>query len=188
MTVRKTVKKILPFIAGLLVILFIPNIVRAQTESIPGDANGDGRVDVTDYVVWLTHYEQNISGAANGNFNTDGVVDGLDYTIWLDNYGTSSASATPTPTAGGSSAIWWGDADTNGLDAWKNIQCPTGNGTVENDPLGRYGKVYRAHLGTGDIYSGDGKARCEYYGTVLPNGTYLKYYEGLLFWLAHTCK
>ncbi|KKQ46371.1 MAG: hypothetical protein US62_C0001G0014 [Candidatus Woesebacteria bacterium GW2011_GWA1_37_8] len=52
----------------------------------PGDANGDGRVDGTDYVIWLIHYNQSIPGPSNGNFNSDGVVDGADYVIWLTNY------------------------------------------------------------------------------------------------------
>jgi len=56
------------------------------TVQIPGDANGDGRVDGVDYVIWLNHYNQNVSGANNGDFNNSGVVDGADYVIWLNNY------------------------------------------------------------------------------------------------------
>ncbi len=52
----------------------------------PGDANNDGKVDGLDYVVWLTHYNTNVSGAQNGDFNNSGRVDGLDYVIWLNNY------------------------------------------------------------------------------------------------------
>jgi len=53
----------------------------------PGDANGDGKVDGLDYVIWLNHYGQNLSGATVGDFNSDGKVDGLDYVVWLNNYG-----------------------------------------------------------------------------------------------------
>ncbi len=53
---------------------------------VPGDANNDGKVDGLDYVVWLTHYNTNASGAQNGDFNNNGRVDGLDYVIWLNNY------------------------------------------------------------------------------------------------------
>lgn len=54
----------------------------------PGDANGDGKVDETDYSIWLSHYGQAISGIANGDFNMDNKVDGIDYAIWLKNYGS----------------------------------------------------------------------------------------------------
>lgn len=51
----------------------------------PGDANGDGVVDGIDYVIWLNHFGQTVSGPANGDFNNDGKVDGVDYVIWLIN-------------------------------------------------------------------------------------------------------
>ncbi len=52
-----------------------------------GDANNDGVVDGVDYVIWLNHYNETISGGASvGDFNTDGKVDGIDYVIWLNNY------------------------------------------------------------------------------------------------------
>jgi len=54
--------------------------------SLSGDANGDGKVDGIDYVVWLSHYNQQVSGVQNGDFNSDNKVDGIDYVIWLQNY------------------------------------------------------------------------------------------------------
>jgi len=59
--------------------------------AIPGDANGDGRVDETDYSIWLSHYSPTTTqsgGASIGDLNSDSRVDGLDYVIWLNNYGT----------------------------------------------------------------------------------------------------
>lgn len=54
----------------------------------PGDANGDTHVDGVDYVIWLNHYSQMVSGGPTvGDFNTDGTVDGVDYVVWLNNYG-----------------------------------------------------------------------------------------------------
>ncbi|KKQ46372.1 MAG: hypothetical protein US62_C0001G0015 [Candidatus Woesebacteria bacterium GW2011_GWA1_37_8] len=67
---------------------FFP-IINNQTPTpifTPGDANGDGRVDGLDYVIWLNHYNQNVSGPSNGDFNNSGVVDGADYILWLTNY------------------------------------------------------------------------------------------------------
>jgi hypothetical protein len=52
-----------------------------------GDANSDSHVDGIDYVIWLTHYGQNVSGVGVGDFNSNGIVDGIDYVIWLNNYG-----------------------------------------------------------------------------------------------------
>ena len=54
----------------------------------PGDANGDTKVDGVDYVIWLNHYGQTISGGvAVGDFNKSGKIDGVDYVIWLNNFG-----------------------------------------------------------------------------------------------------
>jgi len=53
----------------------------------PGDSNSDGSVDGIDYVTWLNHYGQNVSGSGVGDFNSSGIVDGIDYVIWLNNYG-----------------------------------------------------------------------------------------------------
>ena len=75
---------------------------------IPGDANGDGVVDNSDYTIWLSHYNQVTSnGERDGDFNLSGRVDGVDYTIWRNNYGigvtgtpmpTGVVTTTPTPT------------------------------------------------------------------------------------------
>ena len=55
--------------------------------TIPGDANGDGKVDGVDYLIWLNHYNQNSgNGVRDGDFNEDGTVNGVDYVIWLVSY------------------------------------------------------------------------------------------------------
>jgi len=52
-----------------------------------GDANGDGKTNGQDYVIWLTHYgTQTTQGIAVGDFNQDGVVNGQDYILWLGSY------------------------------------------------------------------------------------------------------
>ena len=56
---------------------------------VPGDANGDRKVDESDYAIWFSHYTlQTVNGSADGDLNKDGVVDGADYVIWLTHYGT----------------------------------------------------------------------------------------------------
>jgi hypothetical protein len=70
----------------------------ASAQSLPGDANGDGKVDDADYSIWRTNYNQTKTGGASiGDFNQNSKVEGLDYVIWLTNYGNTSG---PTPTPG----------------------------------------------------------------------------------------
>jgi len=52
----------------------------------PGDGNGDGLVNGQDFIIWLTHYGQSISGANNGDYNDSGKVEMGDYVIWIMNY------------------------------------------------------------------------------------------------------
>lgn len=55
---------------------------------LPGDANGDDKVDGVDYVIWLTQYlNYNPTPNSDPDFNGSGTVDGVDYVIWLNNYG-----------------------------------------------------------------------------------------------------
>src|SRR4030042_48658 len=85
--------------------------------SLPGDGNGDGRVDGLDYIIWLNHFNQTTSGGPTaGDFNRSGKVDGLDYVMWLNNFG-STASTTPIPTQPASSFnfISWSDVQGTGL-------------------------------------------------------------------------
>jgi len=55
---------------------------------VAGDANDDGVVDVKDYLVWISQYEDVPIPDPSGNadFNNDNQVDGEDYLIWLQNY------------------------------------------------------------------------------------------------------
>ena len=64
-----------------------PTKTPTPSTSKPGDANGDNLVNGLDYLIWLSHFGQNVSGPVNGDFNNNGVVNGADYLIWLSNYG-----------------------------------------------------------------------------------------------------
>ncbi len=70
------------------------------TSLIPGDANGDGNVDVTDLGILATNYGA-ICGKvwADADFTGDGNVDVSDLGILATNYGTTSSSAVPEPGA-----------------------------------------------------------------------------------------
>lgn len=59
----------------------------SPSPSKSGDANGDDRVDGMDYVIWLNHYGQTISGIDKGDFDSNNKVDGIDYVLWLNHYG-----------------------------------------------------------------------------------------------------
>ena len=69
------------------------------TPAIPGDANGDGRVDINDLTVVLAHYGQTGMAWTQGEFTGDGTVDINDLTIVLAHYGQSTASAAGAPSA-----------------------------------------------------------------------------------------
>ena len=53
----------------------------------PGDANGDGKVDINDLTIVLTNYDKSTGMTwATGDFNGDGKVDINDLSIVLTNY------------------------------------------------------------------------------------------------------
>ena len=67
----------------------------------PGDANGDGRVDVNDLTIVLTNFGKTGATWSQGEFTGDGTVDVNDLTIVLSNYGTThGAGITAVPEPG----------------------------------------------------------------------------------------
>ncbi len=59
--------------------------------ALPGDFNGDGRVDAADYTVWRDNFGSSASLNGNGDESgmSVGVVDGADYTHWRSNFGNA---------------------------------------------------------------------------------------------------
>ena len=53
--------------------------------TLPGDYNGDGVVDGSDYNMWRDYFGDTTTLVADGN--GDHVVDGADYVLWLKNVG-----------------------------------------------------------------------------------------------------
>ena len=53
------------------------------TFALPGDANGDGRVDGVDLGLWRTH-RFGAGDWTEGDFSGDGIVDGTDFNIWSE--------------------------------------------------------------------------------------------------------
>jgi hypothetical protein len=59
----------------------------------PGDANGDGKVDINDLTIVLANYNQTGMTWSQGDFLGDGTVDINDLTIVLANYNTTIGAA-----------------------------------------------------------------------------------------------
>ncbi len=67
---------------------------------LPGDANLDGNVDGSDFIIWNSHKFTSIAAWCSGDVNADGAVDGSDFIIWNSHKFTSSdavISAVPEP-------------------------------------------------------------------------------------------
>ncbi|MEM6751155.1 MAG: matrixin family metalloprotease, partial [Planctomycetota bacterium] len=75
--------------------------VLAAAVALPGDANGDGVVDLLDFDVLAQNFGSSTgNGAVDGDFNGDGVVDLLDFDVLAQNFGATSPAAIPEPTSG----------------------------------------------------------------------------------------
>lgn len=132
--------------------------------SMPGDANGDGKVDGVDYARWLNNYNTSKTGPSMGDFNNNGRVDGVDYAIWLNNYGSVHTGHGE----GESMAMMgWGpngrnkpnptyDKCDDGTDvvaahnqyyviAYDGIKYPTWHPPVVTNPITKSGKCYFGH-------------------------------------------
>ena len=70
------------------------------TPGLAGDANLDGRVDINDLTIVLSHFGQSGTTWAQGEFTGTGTVDINDLTIVLSHFGQSAGSS-----AGGLTAV-----------------------------------------------------------------------------------
>ncbi|MGE3640198.1 MAG: PEP-CTERM sorting domain-containing protein [Pirellulales bacterium] len=70
---------------------------------LPGDFNGDHKVDAADYTVWRDHLGAATESSLNGNGDGSNGVDAGDYNLWKTNFGDTSgagalaAAAVPEP-------------------------------------------------------------------------------------------
>ena len=60
---------------------------------LPGDANGDGKVDINDLTIVLSHFGQTGQVWSTGDFTGDGKVDINDLTIVLSHFGETEGAA-----------------------------------------------------------------------------------------------
>jgi hypothetical protein len=60
---------------------------------IPGDFNGDGLVNTTDYTAWRDTFGQTVAHWTGADGNGDGVVDKGDYVVWRKHMSASGSGA-----------------------------------------------------------------------------------------------
>ena len=65
--------------------------------ALPGDANGDGNVDVNDLTIVLSNFGQSGMTWSQGEFTGSGTVDINDLTVLLSNFGGAAAGITAVP-------------------------------------------------------------------------------------------
>lgn len=68
---------------------------------VPGDANDDGFVNLTDFNLISDHLFTTVQSGTLGDVTLDGVVNYADFRLWKNNYhpGSGSASGVPEPSA-----------------------------------------------------------------------------------------
>ena len=67
---------------------------------LQGDANLDGTVDGSDFLIWNSNKFQEVAAWCAGDFNADGSVDGSDFLIWNSNkFQSADQLAVPEPSS-----------------------------------------------------------------------------------------
>ncbi|MEM7317176.1 MAG: PEP-CTERM sorting domain-containing protein, partial [Planctomycetota bacterium] len=75
------------------------NVTLDHYYALPGDANGDGDVDVSDFNIWNANKFTEGTDWLSGDFNGDGRTDVADFNLWNANKFTSAAAPVPEPSA-----------------------------------------------------------------------------------------
>jgi hypothetical protein len=74
-------------------------VLGVQTR-LPGDANLDGQVNLSDFGILKAHFGQTPADWSTGDFDSSGAVDLSDFGLLKANFGTQGARAVPEPSAG----------------------------------------------------------------------------------------
>ena len=98
---------------------------------LPGDANGDGKVDVNDLTIVLTNYGKTGMSWSRGDFNNDGKVDINDLSSLLANYGQSSDRLPPGWPPCRNRQSWFSSPRRRGpVESWLARQKPFAQGVA----------------------------------------------------------
>jgi hypothetical protein len=62
---------------------------------LPGDANGDGKINADDYALIDRGFDKHLTGWTNGDFNADGVINSSDYLIIDREFGNQTGVFDP---------------------------------------------------------------------------------------------
>jgi arabinogalactan endo-1,4-beta-galactosidase len=89
------------------------DVYAALNPELPGDYNGDGFVDASDYTTWRDTLGQSVAMGSGADGNEDGTIGPEDYDVWVTNFGSSGAgsgvaavgAAVPEPSTG--SLVGW---------------------------------------------------------------------------------
>jgi hypothetical protein len=73
---------------------------------LPGDFNGDARVDGADFLAWQRSFNSSVAPGTGADGSGNGIVDAADLALWKANFGTTPAvgaaagavAAVPEPT------------------------------------------------------------------------------------------
>jgi hypothetical protein len=73
--------------------------------AMPGDANADGQVNFTDFLIFETGFRQTNARWSQGDFNEDGVVGRADFILLYNNFGRRSGGGAAEVSAGQADAL-----------------------------------------------------------------------------------
>ena len=84
--------------------LFVESLTYTENEvlislgrSLPGDANRDGFVDVSDFNIWNQFKFSDETDWGSADFNGDGTTDVADFNVWNENKFTQANTIVPEP-------------------------------------------------------------------------------------------
>ncbi len=78
-----------------------PDTINVQQEGIPGDVDGDGKVNAADLNIVGLHWQENVETGTNGDLDGNGRVDASDLNLiglnWQAGAGEATTAAVPEP-------------------------------------------------------------------------------------------
>ncbi len=85
------------FVTALPLINGIEILPTEVTASLPGDIDGDGTVQFSDFVILANTFGQNVPPGSGADLDGDGAVQFSDFVILADNFGRTAALSAPSP-------------------------------------------------------------------------------------------